>query len=258
MSGKTKNASPQQIVRRFLFLRSFLRKNESWYFLLLCFICSTYEYFSTHLTKSYPKPFLIKKITFDGNDHVQDVLLLKASGLKYRTNIFIPDLREVKAKLEQISWVKSAVVQRKFPDEIRVRISERIPIAILQSKHHLYLIDSDGVVIEHKGIGNFSGLPIVIGEGAEKETNSLLQCLNKFPKIRNQLVFAIRVGKRRWDIKVNRGIIIKLPEQGMLQALQILEEISDSNGFFNEDIFSIDLRMLDRVVVTKKQENSKR
>jgi cell division protein FtsQ len=202
--------------------------------------------------------FCIKKIEFDGNEKVPDVLLLKTSGLRYKSNIFAPSIYDVKRKLENVAWIKSAIVQRKLPDTIYIRVSERIPIAILQSKYKLYLIDSDGKILENDGIGNFSNLPIVIGKGAEKEADKFFHCLNQFPKIRRQLVFALMIGKRRWNIKINRGITIKLPERGIMQALGILEEISDGNGFFNDDISVIDLRMLDRVVITKqKQEKSK-
>jgi cell division protein FtsQ len=135
-----------------------------------------------------------------------------------------------------------------------VRVAERIPIAILQSKYKLYLVDSDGVVLKNDGIGDFSNLPIIVGDGAEKEAANLLNCLDKFPKIRRQLIFAVRVGRRRWDIKINRGITIKLPEKGIMLALGILDEISDSDGFFNADILVLDLRMLDRIIVTRRQQ----
>ena len=67
------------------------------------------------------------------------------------------------------------------------------------------------------------------------------------------MVFAVRVGKRRWNIRINRGIIVKLPDRGLIQALGILDEISDSNGFFNDDIASLDLRIPDRVIISKKE-----
>lgn len=198
--------------------------------------------------------FIIKKIIFDGNDKIPDTLLLKASGLRYMSNIFLLPLQDVKQKLEKVAWIRSAVVYRKFPDTIYIRVSERIPIAIFQSKYKLHLVDAEGMVLEHDGIGNFSNLPIVVGEGAEKEAALLLQCLNHFPQIRKQLVFALRVSKRRWNIKINKGITVKLPEKGLMQALGILYELSDSNGFFSDDISSIDLRMLDRVVISRKNE----
>jgi cell division protein FtsQ len=225
-------------------------------FLFLVFIAAVYRgvyLYLDEITKSSSSVFCIKKIEFDGNERVQDVLLLKTSGLKYKSNIFMPSIREVKRKLENVAWIKSAIVQRKLPDTIYIRVSERIPIAILQSKYKLYLIDSDGKILENDGIGNFSNLPIVIGDGAEKEADKFFRCLNQFPKIRRQLVFAVIIGKRRWNIKINKGITVKLPERGIMHALGILEEISDGNGFFNDDISVIDLRMPDRVVVTKRK-----
>jgi cell division protein FtsQ len=113
-------------------------------------------------------------------------------------------------------------------------------------------VDADSVVLQNDGIGNFNNLPIVVGDGAEKEASYLLKCLAKYPKIEKQLVFAVRISKRRWNIKINRGITVKLPENGVSRAIGILAELSDKDGFFNSDIQSIDLRMLDRVVVTKK------
>ncbi|MDR1375758.1 MAG: FtsQ-type POTRA domain-containing protein [Holosporaceae bacterium] len=195
--------------------------------------------------------FCIKKIEFDGNERVSDILLLKTSGLRYKSNILAPSLEAVKKRLEDVAWIRSAVIQRRLPDKIYVMVSERIPIAILQLKHKLYLVDADGKILENDGIGSFSNLPIVIGEGAEKEVSKFLDCIEKFPRIRKQLVFAIRIGKRRWNIKINKGITVRLPEKGITNAMRILEEISDSNGFFNEDISTIDLRMLDRVIITK-------
>jgi cell division protein FtsQ len=226
-------------------------------FLLIVFIggiaWTTYFYFDK-ITKSQNALFCIKKIEFDGHERVPEVLLLKVSGLKYKNNIFASSISKVKERLENIAWIRSVIVQRKLPDTIYIRVAERTPIAILQSKHKLYLIDTEGKILEHDGIGNFGDLPIVIGDGAEKEADRLFSCLNKFPKIRKQLVFARRIGKRRWNIKINRGITVKLPEKGITYALGILEEISDGNGFFNEDISAIDLRMLDRVIVTKGDE----
>ena len=209
-------------------------------------------YFKDKINKVHIDRFSIKKVEFDGNEHVPEIILLKASGLKYKSNIFFQSITDVKKRLESISWIRSVEVQRKFPDKIYIRVSERTPIAILQSKNRLYLVDSEGVVIKHDGIGDFSNLPIIAGAGAEKEAASFLNCLNKFPKIKKQLVFAIRIGKRRWNIKINRGITVKLPERMVIQALGILDEISDNNGFFHEDIISIDLRIPDRIIVIKK------
>lgn len=237
------------------YLVSVLKSNFFQFGLFACIITATGFFYSKHICNAKNPIFSIKTIVFDGNDRIQDVFLLKASGLRYKSNILNVSINDVKKKLEDITWVKSVVVQRKLPDTVYVRVSERIPIAILQSKYKLYLVDVDGIVLENDGIGNCSNLPIVVGEGAAKEVAGFLHQLNKFPKIRNQLVFAVRVGNRRWNIRINKGITVKLPERELRYALSVLDEISDSNGFFNDDIEVIDLRMHDRIVLTKKDGN---
>lgn len=200
----------------------------------------------------FPNEFRIEKIEFDGQEHVPEILLLKASGLRYKNNIFNISVDNVKEKLEQISWIKSVSVQRKLPNKISVRVAERVPIAIYQLNYKLYLIDIDGKILENDGIGDFDNLPIIVGEGAEKVTRQFLYVLGKFPKIQNQLAFAVYVGKRRWNMKINKGITVKLPEKHLGYAMQILDEIAGENGFFNDDIQGIDLRNLDRVIVKKR------
>lgn len=199
-----------------------------------------------------PKDFRIEKIEFDGYDRVPEVLLLKVSGLRYKTNIFNVSVDDVKKNLERISWVKSASVQRKLPNKMSIRIAERVPIAIYQQNYKLYLLDADGKVLENDGIGGFDNLPIVVGDGAENVANHFLSILKKFPRIQNQVAFSVFVGRRRWNIKINKGITVKLPERNLGYAMSILDEISDENGFFSPDIKEIDLRILDRVVVKKE------
>lgn len=233
-------------------LVSTLKSNFFQFVLFVCIITGVGSFYSGRLCSTQNPTFSVKKVVFDGNEKISDITLLKASGLRYKSNIFNVPINEVKKKLEDIAWVKSIVVQRRLPDTIYVRVSERMPIAILQSKYKLYLVDADGVVLEHDNIGDCSNLPIVVGEGAAQAVAVFLCQLNKFPKIRNQLIFAVRVGNRRWNIRINKGITVKLPERELRYALTVLDEISDSNGFFNDDIEVIDLRMHDRIVLTKK------
>ncbi len=229
---------------------SVIKSNLFWFVLTISgifFVCNNTNF----INKGFPG-FVIKKIEFDGNEKVPEALLYKASGLRYKANIFRVSVEEVKRKLEQIAWVRSVEVRRKLPDRFYIRVIEREPIAILQSKYKLHLLDKYGTILEHDGIGNFGSLPILVGEGCANSAQHLLFVLNQFPKIRRQLVCATFIGKRRWDIKINRGLTVKLPERHLKYAFSILEEISDDNGFFKNDIQEIDLRMLDRVIVKKK------
>lgn len=256
--AKKKESSSTQSVKKSLLesfcpIKSLLKSNIFWWtFFFVSIFCAAF-FLKYSFIKNSQGYFALKKIEFDGNEQIPEVLLLKASKLRYKDSVLSANISDVKDRLEKISWVKSVAVQRKLPGKISVRIAERTPIAIFQSQHKLRLVDGDGVVLDNDGIGKFNNLPIIAGEGAEKEVFNFLQSIDKFPKIRKQLIFAVRVGQRRWNIRINKGVIVKFPERGLIQALGILDEISDSNGFFNDDIASLDLRIPDRIIISKKE-----
>lgn len=234
-------------------LKKTYKSNFLWFSIFFGVILCAWHFDLKKILNERIAPFMIQKIEFDGNDHVADILLLKASGLRYKSNIFNCSVENVKNRLEKIAWVRSAMVQRRLPDRICVRIVERVPIAILQMNRKLYLVDKDGQVLDHDGIGSFDNLPLVVGDGAGQNAPSLLSYLDKFPKFRKQLVYATFVGNRRWDMKLSRNVDVKLPEKGLFHALSILDELSNSDGLFKDNIDVIDLRLLDRVVITNKE-----
>lgn len=236
----------------FVAVRWLLKNNIFWWTLLALGSLGSIVFFKDTFVKKTQGYFSLNKIEFDGNEHVSEILLLKASKLHYKKSSLATRLDDVKNRLEKISWIKAVAVHRKLPGEILIRVAERVPVAILKKHNKLHLVDSGGVILGNDGIGNYYNLPIIAGEGAAKEIFSFLRSINKFPKIRKQLIFAIRVGRRRWNIMINQGITIKLPERGLLQAFGILDELADSKGLFNKDIGCLDLRIPDRVVITKK------
>jgi cell division protein FtsQ len=59
---------------------------------------------------------------------------------------------------------------------------------------------------------------------------------------------AVRIGGRRWDLKLDNGIAVRLPEEGAGDALRLLAAAA-GEGLFERDILAIDLRMEDRLVV---------
>lgn len=50
-----------------------------------------------------------------------------------KTGVWKADLAGVSARLERLPWVRSVVVSRVLPDGIRVRISERVPRAVVRT-----------------------------------------------------------------------------------------------------------------------------
>jgi cell division protein FtsQ len=80
-----------------------------------------------------------------GNSEVTRAELLSVFGSDIGRNIFFVPLRERRAELEQLPWVAHATVMRLLPDQLRVSIVERVPVAFLRNGNTIGLVDENGV-----------------------------------------------------------------------------------------------------------------
>jgi cell division protein FtsQ len=73
--------------------------------------------------------------------------LLPVFGEDIGRNIFYVPLSERRKQLEQIPWVQSATVMRLLPDQLRVNIVERQPVAFVRQGQHIGLVDASGILL---------------------------------------------------------------------------------------------------------------
>lgn len=73
--------------------------------------------------------------------------LLPVFGEDIGKNIFFVHLDERRRELEAIPWVAHATVMRVLPDQIRISVVERKPVAFTQIDGQTGLVDSDGVLL---------------------------------------------------------------------------------------------------------------
>jgi cell division protein FtsQ len=65
-----------------------------------------------------------------------------------KTGVWKADLKGMNARLERLPWVRTAVVSRVLPDGIRVRITERVPRAVVRTASGRFRwIDEDAVLL---------------------------------------------------------------------------------------------------------------
>ncbi len=64
------------------------------------------------------------------------------------TGVWRADLSAISAELERLPGVRRAVVSRVLPDRLRVRITERLPAAVIRtSSGHFFWVDEEGVAL---------------------------------------------------------------------------------------------------------------
>jgi len=202
------------------------------------------------LTRSANAGFVVKKILVTGRKQVSAEEILASLSVKQGMPIFGFNVSDAEKSLSNISWVSSVVISRRLPDTIAVELHERTPIALWQHQKKIFLIDENGVTLAAGSLDAWQNLPLVVGEGAEKNVTQLLGLLQAEPDIAKELVSAVRVEQRRWDLHLRNDVVVKLPEQDTELALSRLAALEKQKNILGRNIALIDLRQPERIMVT--------
>jgi cell division protein FtsQ len=73
--------------------------------------------------------------------------MLPVFGEDIGRNVFFVPLDERRKQLESIPWIEHATVMRLLPDQIRVNVVERKPVAFTRMGQQIGLVDEDGVLL---------------------------------------------------------------------------------------------------------------
>jgi cell division protein FtsQ len=82
-----------------------------------------------------------------GLTEVSRAQMLPVFGEDIGRNIFFVNLGDRRRQLEQIPWVERATVMRLLPDQIRVQVVERQPVAFVRQGQQIGLVDASGVLL---------------------------------------------------------------------------------------------------------------
>ncbi len=188
-------------------------------------------------------------VEIKGSVKTPEPLLRAAIGMVPGMPILAYSVQAARTRIEQIPWVRAATVERRLPDTLIVQIEERRPFAVWQHEGRFRLIDHDGNVVTDSDVADFAGqLPLVVGVGAPSEAAALLDLLAQHPDIQRRLTAAVRVGERRWNLRLNNGTDVLLPEGAERQALSRLDELQTEHALLDRPLQAIDLRLPDRLV----------
>ena len=188
-------------------------------------------------------------VTVEGRNETSPAALTAALGVRRGEPILAVDIAAIKARLERLPWVRTASVERRWPQLLYIKVTERSPLALWQQDGKIRLIDAEGTVIEGADTGRFTSLPLIVGEGAAKAAPAFLALLANEPALAKHVQASIWVGKRRWNLRLVEGIDVRLPEAEAEAALARLADVEAKESLFARDIVMIDLRLPDRLIV---------
>ncbi len=207
------------------------------------------ELYGRALAASAEHGLAVRKVLCRGRNETSRAAILEALKVKRGQPILAFDPQAAKERLEALVWVRTAAVERRLPDTIAVRLSERRPLALWQRNGRLLLVDEEGVVLLRDGLERFAGLPLIVGKDAPRHAPALLAMLSAEPALESRVTAAVRVGGRRWNLRLDNGIDVLLPEEGAEDAWRRLADLERRHGLLGRDVTAVDLRVPDRLVV---------
>ncbi len=195
----------------------------------------------------------VQDIRVEGREKTPEAFLRAALGVSKGDKLLGFSLDAARARIEKLTWVQHATVQRQLPGTIVVTLTERRPVAVWQMDGKFSLIDRAGnVVVEQNPVKNndaFRTLPLVVGAGAPASAATLLDELAQVPALRAHVAASVRVGERRWNLHLVNGADVLLPEFGEAAALGKLMELQSAQSLLDRPVQVVDMRLPDRLVV---------
>lgn len=196
----------------------------------------------------------VKRVLLRGAHQTAHDEINEALGPVLGASIINLSLDEARARIEELGWVRSAAVTRLLPDTISISVREREPAAVWQLKGVLYLIDDSGAIIREVDAGEYANRPLIVGAGAPEAAGGILKALAGKEELQKRIYALVRVGERRWDMRLHNQIEIKLPEENFESAISDLELLQAAQQTLDQPIKYIDLRDPERMVVKRRDE----
>jgi cell division protein FtsQ len=185
----------------------------------------------------------VTDIRIEGRANTPEKLLRATLGVSVGDPILGFSVEQAERRIEKLSWVDHATVERRLPGTIVVQLQERRPFAIWQDEGKFVLIDRAGQVVTNENVADFRQLPLLVGPGAPDGAAALIDALNDHPGIAARVVAAVRIGERRWNLQMKSGMEVLLPEGHEAAALNRLSALEEQHKLLDRPLARIDLRL---------------
>lgn len=119
------------------------------FFLSFCIlVCLSALGFLGYRTVTASDFFGVARVTVSGTERAsrRDIERIAAAQAE-RSGVWNADLAEIKARLERLTFVKSASVARALPNELRVSIQEQVPVAIVRTSAGAFLVNDEAAIL---------------------------------------------------------------------------------------------------------------
>ena len=223
------------------------RKKSFFLWLFLLIVLTTYNFDSKeNLVSSF---FKIKKIEIEGiQNSDRKEIEEKFNPLKEK-NIIFTNQKQFRKLIDNLELVKEIKVKKIYPDKIKITIKEFkiIGIFVDEKNQKEYILTDHGKIINNYNKKQFSDLPLVFGENADKFFFTFYPSLEATSFEIELIKYFNYFDIKRWDILLKDGKLIKLPSTNYEKSLKKFLSIYETENFKKFRVF--DFRVNGQLII---------
>lgn len=194
--------------------------------------------------------FSLSAIRVQGDLAHNNAVTLRANvAPRLAGNFFTVDLAATRAVFESVPWVRRALVQREFPNRLKVVLQEHKPVAFWGAEGDARLVNNFGEVFEaNQGEVEAEDLPVL--DGPQGQAPLVLQAYQTLSPLFDDTDSTLEQlqlsGQGGWRAQLDSGAVIELGH-GTLPEIEartrrFIATVTQVSTRYGRDIESADLR----------------
>ena len=188
----------------------------------------------------------VKEINVTGLENKENsTLSKKIERLLKLDNIYLINKKDLNTLIESNNLVEKYFIFKRYPSSLNINIDKTNFLAKISKNGKIYDLASNGKLIENRHSNR--QLPFVFGNPEIVEFFNIKKIIDEsqisFEEIESLYFFL----SKRWDLKLRNNIIIKLPNDNIKEALELVSEFLHNNEF--KDIKIIDARIKNQIIL---------
>jgi len=187
--------------------------------------------------------FRVTEIDISGASDALSSVVRNVSAIELPTSSLDLDVTKIREQIEALPSVSSAAVRIGPGGVLQIDLSERVPMLVWRASGKLKVLDQDGVVLGSVATRlDRPDLPLILGSGADGAVDEALALYAIASPVYDRIRGLQRVGKRRWNLVMERDLMILLPENGPKSALRRVMALHRSEDLLDRDLKTVDMR----------------
>lgn len=205
----------------------------------------------TSLTKVTWVPMALRDVSVDSELVYQDGADVKQVMDSYLgQSILMMDVGKIKETVEQLPWIQTASIEKKWPASLVVMVTEHEPVAFWNER---LVLNSEGKPLERPQ----ANMTLANLKGPDENAEEVMSHFLQFNQIFQE--FGLRVSKVEmqargsWDVELESGLVVYLGEKNVLKRSRRVVTVLQADDIETENIIYIDARYPNGVAIKFKE-----